>query len=259
MSFYVGGLSDQGSVSQSQYSQYSQRSSVDKFLHNAQMMTLGEISRLRQSGDDIKVSPPCVDELLGKTWVVRFKYRVQMRQSSVLDVTKDEYLIQTMTSTIALHVSIDYDPELFVFVTPAKRLSDQQDSSELQSDEYTPFQNAHFWRSINAHLSPLSNIQTITYIFHQCQVVGRALPTEADQHPKIYRMKLWATNEVRAKSKFWYFLRKLKKVKKSNDQVLAIKEGINPINQDKPMVVSIIIANFMLPRHGTTSFTHKSA
>ncbi|GFP90343.1 60S ribosomal protein l18a-2 [Phtheirospermum japonicum] len=24
-------------------------------------------------------------------------------------------------------------------------------------------------------------------------------------------MKLWATNEVRAKSKFWYFLRKLKK------------------------------------------------
>lgn len=39
--------------------------------------------------------------------------------------------------------------------------------------------------------------------FHQYQVVGRALPTEADEHPKIYRMKLWATNEVRAKSKFW--------------------------------------------------------
>ncbi|XP_008246226.1 PREDICTED: 60S ribosomal protein L18a-like isoform X1 [Prunus mume] len=37
-------------------------------------------------------------------------------------------------------------------------------------------------------------------------------------------MKLWATNEVHAKSKFWYFLRKLKKVKKSNGQVLAINE-----------------------------------
>ncbi|KAK4766478.1 hypothetical protein SAY87_008120 [Trapa incisa] len=60
--------------------------------------------------------------------------------------------------------------------------------------------------------------------FHQYQVVGRALPTEGDEHPKIYRMKLWATNEVRAKSKFWYFLRKLKKVKKSNGQVLAINE-----------------------------------
>ncbi|URD90708.1 60S ribosomal protein L18A [Musa troglodytarum] len=64
----------------------------------------------------------------------------------------------------------------------------------------------------------------VAFRFHQYQVVGRALPTAADEHPKIYRMKLWATNEVRAKSKFWYFLRKLKKVKKSNGQVLAINE-----------------------------------
>ncbi|KAJ8538500.1 hypothetical protein K7X08_027721 [Anisodus acutangulus] len=64
----------------------------------------------------------------------------------------------------------------------------------------------------------------VTYKFHQYQVVGRALPSENDEHPKIYRMKLWATNEVRAKSKFWYFLRKLKKVKKSNGQMLAINE-----------------------------------
>ncbi|KAL0368734.1 UNVERIFIED_CONTAM: Potassium transporter 4 [Sesamum calycinum] len=62
------------------------------------------------------------------------------------------------------------------------------------------------------------------YKFRQYQVVGRALPTETEEHPKIYRMKLWATNGVRAKSKFWYFLRKLKKVKKSNGQILAINE-----------------------------------
>ncbi|PSS06422.1 60S ribosomal protein L18a [Actinidia chinensis var. chinensis] len=64
----------------------------------------------------------------------------------------------------------------------------------------------------------------VTYKFHQYQVVGRALPSETEEHPKIYRMKLWSTNEVRAKSKFWYFLRKLKKVKKSNGQMLAINE-----------------------------------
>ncbi|KAL6992274.1 60S ribosomal protein L18A, variant 3 [Sarracenia purpurea var. burkii] len=64
----------------------------------------------------------------------------------------------------------------------------------------------------------------VTFRFHQYQVVGRALPSESNEHPKIYRMKLWATNEVRAKSKFWYFLRKLKKVKKSNGQMLAINE-----------------------------------
>jgi len=39
--------------------------------------------------------------------------------------------------------------------------------------------------------------------FHQYQVVGRAVPTATNETPKAYRMKLWATNEVRAKSKFW--------------------------------------------------------
>ncbi|KAG6405035.1 hypothetical protein SASPL_132615 [Salvia splendens] len=77
--------------------------------------------------------------------------------------------------------------------------------------------------TIGAVLAALAVTLGVTK-FHQYQVVGRALPTETEEHPKIYRMKLWATNEVRAKSKFWYFLRKLKKVKKSNGQVLAINE-----------------------------------
>ena len=42
------------------------------------------------------------------------------------------------------------------------------------------------------------------YKFHQYQVVGRHLPTPNDETPQIYRMKLWATDAVRAKSKFWY-------------------------------------------------------
>ncbi|BBG95713.1 Ribosomal protein L18ae/LX family protein [Prunus dulcis] len=45
--------------------------------------------------------------------------------------------------------------------------------------------------------------------FHRYQVVGRKLPSASDEHPKIYRMKLWATNEVRAKSSSvgkWFLL-----------------------------------------------------
>ncbi len=41
------------------------------------------------------------------------------------------------------------------------------------------------------------------YKYHQYQVVGRHVPTEKDSDPTIYRMKLWATDAVRAKSKFW--------------------------------------------------------
>lgn len=39
------------------------------------------------------------------------------------------------------------------------------------------------------------------------QVVGRHLPTESEPSPKIYRMRIFAPNEVVAKSRFWYFLK----------------------------------------------------
>ena len=39
---------------------------------------------------------------------------------------------------------------------------------------------------------------------HQYQVCGRHLPSEKEPEPTIYRMKLWAPDPVRAKSKFWW-------------------------------------------------------
>ncbi|RZC18636.1 hypothetical protein D0Y65_005741, partial [Glycine soja] len=55
-------------------------------------------------GDDIKVFPTCVDEILSKTWAVRFKFRSQLRQSSVLDVSAEPHHIQTLTATLGLKV-----------------------------------------------------------------------------------------------------------------------------------------------------------
>jgi len=60
--------------------------------------------------------------------------------------------------------------------------------------------------------------------YHQYQVVGRHLPTDADPSPTLYRMKVWAKDAVRAKSKFWYFLRRLRRVKKANGQIIAVNE-----------------------------------
>ncbi|CAG9464132.1 unnamed protein product [Pedinophyceae sp. YPF-701] len=60
--------------------------------------------------------------------------------------------------------------------------------------------------------------------FHQYQIVGRHVPTEKEPNPTIYRMKVWATDAVRARSKFWYYLSKLCRVKKSNGQVIACNE-----------------------------------
>ncbi|KAJ8549350.1 hypothetical protein K7X08_033057 [Anisodus acutangulus] len=104
---------------------------------------------------------------------------------------------------------------------------DSDDENLKKSTVFNPtrdLEDPKFKFALNMIFKKESCAGMVTYKFHQYQVVGRALPTETDEHPKIYRMKLWATNEVRAKSKFWYFLRKLKKVKKSNGQMLAINE-----------------------------------
>ena len=56
------------------------------------------------------------------------------------------------------------------------------------------------------------------------QVIGRHLPTETNPTPKLYRMRIFATNLVVAKSRFWYFLMKLRKVKKANGEIVSLNE-----------------------------------
>merc|ERR1719408_8725 len=58
----------------------------------------------------------------------------------------------------------------------------------------------------------------------QYQIVGRAAPTPKNPTPKIYRMRLFAKNIVLAKSRFWYFMKKLNKAKKSGGELLAVNE-----------------------------------
>lgn len=55
------------------------------------------------------------------------------------------------------------------------------------------------------------------------EVIGRHLPTEANPTPAMYRMTIFAPNETVAKSRYWYFLRGLKKVKKATGEIVSIK------------------------------------
>mmetsp|Transcript_36870 Transcript_36870/g.55677 ORF Transcript_36870/g.55677 Transcript_36870/m.55677 type:complete len:187 (+) Transcript_36870:97-657(+) len=63
---------------------------------------------------------------------------------------------------------------------------------------------------------------------HQYHIVGRAAPTQKNPVPKIYRMRLFAKNAVLAKSRFWYFMKKMNKAKKSGGELLAINELFDP-------------------------------
>mmetsp|Transcript_37596 Transcript_37596/g.38278 ORF Transcript_37596/g.38278 Transcript_37596/m.38278 type:complete len:191 (-) Transcript_37596:92-664(-) len=56
------------------------------------------------------------------------------------------------------------------------------------------------------------------------QVVGRKAPTKQDENPVAYRMKLFAPNEVMAKSRFWYFMHQTRKMKKTTGEILDVNE-----------------------------------
>ena len=56
------------------------------------------------------------------------------------------------------------------------------------------------------------------------QVVGRKAPTKSDENPPAYRMKLFAPNEVMAKSRFWYFMHQMRKMKKTTGEILDVNE-----------------------------------
>uniref|UniRef100_A0A7S1AC23 Large ribosomal subunit protein eL20 domain-containing protein n=1 Tax=Noctiluca scintillans TaxID=2966 RepID=A0A7S1AC23_NOCSC len=68
---------------------------------------------------------------------------------------------------------------------------------------------------------------------HQYQIVGRAAPTPKNPTPKIYRMRLFARSQVLAKSRFWYFMKKINKAKRSGGELL----GVNELYDPKPLVV----------------------
>eukprot|EP00286_Rhodomonas_abbreviata_P000137 CAMPEP_0181288552 /NCGR_PEP_ID=MMETSP1101-20121128/395_1 /TAXON_ID=46948 /ORGANISM="Rhodomonas abbreviata, Strain Caron Lab Isolate" /LENGTH=178 /DNA_ID=CAMNT_0023392685 /DNA_START=44 /DNA_END=580 /DNA_ORIENTATION=+ len=56
------------------------------------------------------------------------------------------------------------------------------------------------------------------------QVVGRKAPTPTDENPEAYRMKLFAPNEMMAKSRFWYFMHQMRKMKKTTGEILDVNE-----------------------------------
>merc|ERR1712070_924943 len=66
--------------------------------------------------------------------------------------------------------------------------------------------------------------QQIMSGFRQYEVVGRHVPTERDPNPKAYRIKLFSKNEANAKSRFWYFIRRVVKMKKAHGEILQIRE-----------------------------------
>ena len=65
---------------------------------------------------------------------------------------------------------------------------------------------------------------SVTGRLQEYQVIGRHLPSDANPAPKLYRMRIFAPNDVVAKSRFWYFLAKLRKIKKANGEIVTLNQ-----------------------------------
>lgn len=56
------------------------------------------------------------------------------------------------------------------------------------------------------------------------EVIGRKLPTEKEPQTPLYKMRIFAPDNIVAKSRFWYFLRQLKKFKKTTGEIVSLKQ-----------------------------------
>merc|ERR1712227_499251 len=81
------------------------------------------------------------------------------------------------------------------------------------------------------------------------RVIGRKMPTESEPVTPLYRMRIFATDQIVAKSRFWYFLRQLRKFKKTTGEIVSVEQVV----ERKPLKVK----NFGIwLRYNSRSGTH---
>uniref|UniRef100_A0A6G1S373 60S ribosomal protein L18a n=2 Tax=Aceria tosichella TaxID=561515 RepID=A0A6G1S373_9ACAR len=61
-------------------------------------------------------------------------------------------------------------------------------------------------------------------VLKEYTVIGRKIPTEHEPVTPIWKMQIFASNHVIAKSRFWYFVSMLRRVKKASGEILSCKE-----------------------------------
>jgi large subunit ribosomal protein L18Ae len=81
------------------------------------------------------------------------------------------------------------------------------------------------------------------------KVIGRMMPTDKKRTPPIYQMRIFAPDRPQAKSRYWYFASMLRKVKKTQGEILLCQQ----VNEKRPTAIK----NFGIwLRYDSRSGTH---
>lgn len=81
------------------------------------------------------------------------------------------------------------------------------------------------------------------------QVIGRKAPTPQEPEPEIFRMKIFAKNEVLARSRYWYYIHQYRKMKKTSGEIL----DVNELREKNPRIVKNY---YVMLRYNSRSGTH---
>jgi large subunit ribosomal protein L18Ae len=71
------------------------------------------------------------------------------------------------------------------------------------------------------NISKRPSFTSAAMVMRQYQVAGRRAPKDKLDHPTIFRMNVFAPNGIVARSRFWYFLSKLEKAKRTTGEILG--------------------------------------
>ncbi|KAL3853143.1 hypothetical protein ACJMK2_016713 [Sinanodonta woodiana] len=68
------------------------------------------------------------------------------------------------------------------------------------------------------------------------KVVGRNLPSDKNRTPGLYQMRIFAPDKCVAKSRFWYLMKQLKKMKKASGEIVCCQR----VYEKKPLKIKNI-------------------
>ncbi|KAH3759868.1 60S ribosomal protein L20 [Pelomyxa schiedti] len=61
-------------------------------------------------------------------------------------------------------------------------------------------------------------------MYREWVIFGRRIPDDKDPNPKVYRMTIFAKDRVIARNRFWYYISRMRKVKRTHGEILALHE-----------------------------------
>merc|ERR1712198_134719 len=86
-------------------------------------------------------------------------------------------------------------------------------------------------------LSPrVTTIMKARGTLKEYKIVGRRLPTDKERVPPLYQMRIFAPDRIVAKSRYWYFVGMLKKMKKGTGEIVSVQQ----VNEKKPLCIKNI-------------------